>query len=72
MRVQFFIIPKGQVILKHILTIYLTSVTRAAHIELVCNLTTLEFIKSFKRLILRRGKPKIVYSDDAETFKAGV
>ena len=40
------------------------------HIELVSNLTTTEFIKSFKRLISRRGKPKIVYSDNAKTFKA--
>ena len=40
------------------------------HIELVSNLTTTEFIKSFKRLISRRGKPKIVCSDDAKTFKA--
>ena len=28
------------------------------------------FIKSFKRLISRGGKPKIVYSDNAKTFKA--
>ena len=41
------------------------------HIELVSNLTTTKFIKSFKRLISRRGKPKIVYSDNAKTFKAG-
>ena len=40
------------------------------HIELVSNLTTTEFIKSFKRLISRRGKPKIVYSDNPKTFKA--
>ena len=38
------------------------SVTIALHIELVSNLTTTEFIKSFKRLISRRGKSKIVYS----------
>ena len=31
------------------------SVTRAVHIELVSSLTTTEFIKSFKRLISRRG-----------------
>ena len=37
------------------------------HIELVSSLTTAEFIKSS-----RRGKPKIVYSDNAKTLKAGV
>ena len=40
-------------------------------IELGSNLTTTEFIKSFKRLISRRGKHEIVYSDNAKTFKAG-
>ena len=40
-------------------------------IELVANLTTTEFIKSFKRLILRRGKPRVAYSDNAKTFRAG-
>ena len=29
-----------------------------------------EFIPSLKRLIARRGRPKIVYSDNAKTFKA--
>ena len=47
------------------------SVTRAAHIELVSTLTTADLIKGLKRLILRRGKAKIVYSDNAKTFKAG-
>ena len=35
------------------------------------NLTTTEFIKSFKKLISRRVKPNIIYSDNAKTFKAG-
>ena len=47
------------------------SVTRAIHTELVSNLTTTEFIKGFKKMISRRIKPKIVYSDNAKTFKAG-
>ena len=56
--------------LKAFILLFSCSVTRAAHIELVSNLTTTEFVKSFKRLISRRGKPKIVYSDNAKTFKA--
>ena len=35
------------------------------------NLSTNEFIRSFKRLISRRGKPNVIYSDNAKTFKAG-
>ena len=41
------------------------------HFELVSNLTTTKFIKSFKKLIAGRGKPNIIYSDNAKTFKAG-
>ena len=57
--------------LKAYILLFSCSVTRVVHIELVSHLTTTEFIKSFKRMILRRGKPKIVYSDNAKTFKAG-
>ena len=53
----------------HIL-LFSCRVTRALHTELVSSLTTTKFIKSFKRLISRRGKPKIVYSDNAKIFKA--
>ena len=57
--------------LKAYILLFSCSVTRAVHIELVSNLTTTEFIKSFKTLISRRGKPKIVYSCNTKTFKAG-
>ena len=57
--------------LKAYILLFSCSVTRAVHIELVSNLTTTEFIKSFIRVISRRGKPKIVYSDNAKTLKAG-
>ena len=57
--------------LKAYILLFSCSVTRAVHKELVSNLTTAESIKSFKRLISRRCKPKIVYSDNAKTFKPG-
>ena len=57
--------------LKAYILLFSCSVTRAVHIELVSNLTNTEFILSFKRLISGRGKPKIVYSDNAKTFQAG-
>ena len=40
------------------------------HLELIPNLTANEFIKCFKRLIARRGRPKTAYSDNAKTFQA--
>ena len=45
---------------KAYILLFSCSVTRAVNIALVSNLTTTEFIKSFKRLISRRGKSKIV------------
>ena len=56
--------------LKTYILLFSCRLTRAVHIELVFNLTTTEFIKSFKRRISRRRKPRIVYSDNARTFKA--
>ena len=44
--------------LKAYTLLFSCSTTRALHIELVPNLTTTGCIKSFKRLIFRRGKPK--------------
>ena len=70
MRVQFILKPKRKVHSKHIL-LFSCCVTRAVRIELVSNLTTIEFIKSFKRLISKRDKPKIVYSDNVKTVKVG-
>ena len=36
------------------------------------NLSTTEFIKSFKRLVLRKGNPNIICSDNTKTFISGV
>ena len=42
--------------LKPFTLLFSCNITKAAHIELVPNLTTAESIKSFKRLISRGGK----------------
>ena len=42
---------------------------RAVHLEVVPNLSTETFIRSFKRFICRRGIPRLVVSDNAKTFK---
>ena len=38
--------------------------------NLLPDFSTEEFIRSFKRLVARRGKPRKVYSDNAKTFVA--
>ena len=57
--------------LKAYILLFSFSVTKAVYLELVPNVTTSEFIRCLKRLIARRGRPKIIYTDNAKTLKAG-
>ena len=50
--------------------IYSSCLTRAVLMELLPSLETGEFIKSLKRLIARRGRPKMIYSENGKTFIA--
>ena len=43
--------------------------SRAVHLDVVPGLNTETFIRSFKRLICRRGIPKLVVLDNAQTLK---
>ena len=61
---------KGKKDLKAYILLFSCRVSRAVHLKLVSNLITNEFIKSLKRLISRRGKANIIYSDNTKTFKA--
>ena len=46
------------------------AVTRAIHIELVPDLSTDAFLRSFRRFVSRRGTCAVIYSDNAKTYKA--
>lgn len=52
------------------LCLYTCCVTRAVHLDLVPDLNTLTFIRSFKRFTARRGIPAKMVSDNAKTFKS--
>ena len=60
---------KGKRDIKVYLLLLVCSLTRAVHLEILPNQTTQEFIQVFKRLIAMRGRPKVIYSDNAETFE---
>ena len=45
-------------------------VTRAIHLELVNELSTVAFIRCLKKFSARRGLPRKIVSDNAKTFKA--
>ena len=55
---------------KAYLVLYGCSLTRAVHLEVLRSLEVEEFLPSLKRLIARRGRPEVIYSDNAATFKA--
>ncbi|XP_072764625.1 uncharacterized protein [Anoplolepis gracilipes] len=44
------------------------AVTRAVHFELEPDLNTTSFLKALKRFIARRGRCKVLYSDNGTTF----
>ena len=45
------------------------SLTRAVNLEILPNQATQEFIQALKQLIARRGRPKVLYSDNAKAFE---
>ncbi len=53
---------------KAYLAIFACSLSRAVHLELLPNMETETFIACLKRLIARRGRPRIIYSDNGGTF----
>ena len=55
---------------KAYLALYACSLTRAVHLDLVKSLTAAEFVISLKKFIARRGRPELIYSDNAATFQA--
>lgn len=55
---------------KAYLILYACSLTRGVYLELLHSLETDEFMRSLKRFVARRGRPRIIYSDNGSTFKA--
>ena len=53
---------------KAFLTIFTCSLSRAVHLELLPSPETGKFIACLKRFIARRGRPRVVYSDNGGTF----
>ena len=54
---------------KSYIALFTCAVTRAVHLELVSDQSTETFLLALKRFISRRGLCKVIYSDNAKTFK---
>ena len=55
---------------KGYLVLYACSLTRGVYLDLIPSLETNKFLTSLKRFIARRGRPRVIYSDNGSTFKA--
>ena len=53
---------------KAYLVIFSCSLSSAVHLELTTNLETTTFLSCLKRLIARRGRPSVIYSDNGSIF----
>ena len=60
---------KGKTDIKVYLLLFTCSLTRAVHLEILPNQTIQEFIQALKRVIARRGRPKIIYSDNTKKIE---
>ena len=49
--------------------LYTCCATRAVHLDILTDLSTDSFIRSFRRFVARRGFPNRVISDNGKTFK---
>ena len=55
---------------KFYVCLFTCAVVRAVHLELTGSLTTEGFLLALRRFAARRGLPSVIYSDNAQTFKA--
>ncbi|XP_052748143.1 uncharacterized protein LOC128200069 isoform X2 [Galleria mellonella] len=59
---------RGCKIIKSYICVFVCFATKAAHLELVSDLTKEAFIAALNRFIARRGKPQTIFSDNGTTF----
>ncbi|XP_074645856.1 uncharacterized protein LOC141902115 [Tubulanus polymorphus] len=55
--------------IKSYIALFTCMITRGIHLELTYSMNAEDFLMSFRRMMNRRGKPAIMYSDNAKTFK---
>ena len=61
---------KGKREQKAYILIYACSLSRALYLDLMPDQTCDAFLRSLKRMIARKGRPDVIYSDNFSTFKS--
>lgn len=56
---------------KGYIALFICLTTKALHLEIVCDLTTAEYIMALENFIARRGIPKTMYTDNGTNFIGG-
>ncbi|GFU06922.1 integrase catalytic domain-containing protein [Trichonephila clavipes] len=64
------LVKENQGTRKSYVSLFTCAVTRAVHLELVLDMSTKCFLLALRRFLARRGNCKVIYSDNARTFKA--
>ncbi|XP_056094778.1 uncharacterized protein LOC130073406 [Rhinichthys klamathensis goyatoka] len=62
-------VKNDRALCKAYVALFTCAVTRAVHLELVSSQSTESFLLALKRFVSRRGLCKVIYSDNAKTFK---
>ena len=50
--------------------LFTCTTTRSVHLDIVTDMSSLTFLRCFKRFVARRGLPSLVVSDNGATFKS--
>ncbi|XP_064212957.1 uncharacterized protein LOC107399201 [Tribolium castaneum] len=59
---------RGSSLVKAYICVFVCLTTRAIHLEAVSDLTTQCFLQTLRRFVARRGKPRVIYSDNGSNF----
>ncbi|UYV62920.1 hypothetical protein LAZ67_2002452 [Cordylochernes scorpioides] len=62
-------IKRSKVKLKSYVALFVCFCTKAIHIEIVSDLSSVAFLTALKRFISRRGKPSDIFSDNGTNFR---
>jgi transposase InsO family protein len=61
--------PRSRATNKGYIAVFVCFATKAIHLEVVTSMTTDAFLAALRRFVARRGRPKIIWSDNGTNFQ---